>query len=67
GVASALLGMLQFSIGAGTGAIVGLLHDGTGRPMAVTMAACATLSLLITITAERMTTHNPAPVAALAD
>ena len=32
GVASALLGMLQFSVGAATGAIVGLLHDGTARP-----------------------------------
>jgi DHA1 family bicyclomycin/chloramphenicol resistance-like MFS transporter len=38
GVASALLGMLQFSVGAATGAIVGLFHEGTPRPMAFTMA-----------------------------
>lgn len=54
GVASALLGMLQFSIGAGTGAIVGVLHDGTARPMAFTMAACATVSLVITLASERL-------------
>lgn len=53
GAASALLGMLQFTIGAATGALVGLFHDGTGRPMALTMAGCATLSALITIIAER--------------
>jgi DHA1 family bicyclomycin/chloramphenicol resistance-like MFS transporter len=44
GVASALLGMLQFSVGAATGALVGLFHDGTARPMAVTMAGCAAIS-----------------------
>lgn len=53
GAASALLGMLQFTIGAATGALVGLLHDGTGRPMALTMAGCATLGAVITILAER--------------
>jgi DHA1 family bicyclomycin/chloramphenicol resistance-like MFS transporter len=53
GVASALLGMLQFSIGAATGAIVGLFHDGTARPMAVTMAGCAVISLAITMASER--------------
>ena len=53
GAASALLGMLQFTIGAATGALVGLFHDGTGRPMALTMAGCAAISALITIAAER--------------
>ena len=53
GVASALLGMLQFAVGAATGALVGLLHDGTGRPMAVTMAGCATLGAIIILAAER--------------
>jgi DHA1 family bicyclomycin/chloramphenicol resistance-like MFS transporter len=53
GAASALLGMLQFTIGATTGAIVGLLHDGTVRPMAFTMAGCAVVSLLVILTAER--------------
>jgi len=36
-----------------TGAFVGLFHDGTPCPMAATMAACATISLLITRSAER--------------
>jgi MFS transporter, DHA1 family, multidrug resistance protein len=54
GVASALLGMLQFSVGAATGAIVGLFHDGTARPMALTMAGCAAISLAITMASERM-------------
>ncbi len=57
GVASALLGMLQFSIGAGTGALVGLFHDGSPRPMAFTMAGCAILSLIITLVSERWNPH----------
>jgi MFS transporter, DHA1 family, multidrug resistance protein len=51
GVASALLGMLQFAVGAATGALVGVFHDGTGMPMAVTIAACSVASLLITLLA----------------
>lgn len=58
GVASALLGMLQFAVGAAAGAVVGLLHDGTGRPMALTMAACATLGMIVLLGAER---RHPAP------
>jgi MFS transporter, DHA1 family, multidrug resistance protein len=57
GVASALLGMLQFSVGAATGALVGLFHDGTARPMAFGMAGCAIISLLITILSERRNSH----------
>jgi MFS transporter, DHA1 family, multidrug resistance protein len=53
GVASALLGMLQFSVGAATGALVGVFHDGTPRPMAITMAGCAALSLIMTLSTER--------------
>jgi DHA1 family bicyclomycin/chloramphenicol resistance-like MFS transporter len=53
GAASALLGMLQFAVGAATGGIVGLFHDGTGLPMALTIAACGALSLLITAAGER--------------
>ncbi len=41
GSASALLGTLQFGIGALSGAAIGLLHDGTARPMALLMALCA--------------------------
>jgi MFS transporter, DHA1 family, multidrug resistance protein len=53
GVASALLGTLQFTVGAATGAIVGLFHDGTGLPMALTMAGCGALSLAIIVASER--------------
>lgn len=38
GSASALLGTLQFSLGAVAGALTGLLHDGTALPMAVVVA-----------------------------
>ncbi len=41
GSASALMGTLQFAAGAVTGTVVGLFADGTARPMAVTMLACA--------------------------
>jgi MFS transporter, DHA1 family, multidrug resistance protein len=58
GVASALLGMLQFSVGAATGALVGLFHDGTPRPMAFTMAGCAAISFMITSLSERRN-RNP--------
>jgi DHA1 family bicyclomycin/chloramphenicol resistance-like MFS transporter len=58
GVASALLGMLQFSVGAATGALVGFFHDGTPRPMAFTMAGCAIMSLMITVSSERQN-RNP--------
>jgi MFS transporter, DHA1 family, multidrug resistance protein len=63
GVASALLGMLQFSVGAATGAIVGLFHDGTARPMAFTMAGCAVVSLVVTIATERMNNFHSVSVA----
>ena len=53
GVASALLGTLQFAVGAATGAVVGVFHDGTGLPMALTIAACGAVSLLITAAGER--------------
>ena len=40
GSASALLGTIQYSIGASAGALVGLLHNGSAVPMTATMAAC---------------------------
>src|SRR4051812_29958056 len=53
GAASALLGMLQFAVGAATGAIVGVFHDGTPLPMALTIAACGAASLAVTFASER--------------
>ncbi len=41
GSASALLGTLQFVVGAGAGALVGVLHNGTAMPMAGIIAICS--------------------------
>lgn len=38
GIASALLGILQFLLGAAGGALVGVFHDGTALPMAIQIA-----------------------------
>ena len=40
GSASALMGTLQFAIGAGAGALLGALQDGTAVPMAAVIAGC---------------------------
>jgi len=40
GSASALLGTIQYALGASAGALVGMLHNGTAVPMTATMAAC---------------------------
>jgi DHA1 family bicyclomycin/chloramphenicol resistance-like MFS transporter len=53
GAASALLGTLQFTVGAITGAVVGLFHDGSALPMALTIAGCGAVSLGITVASER--------------
>lgn len=44
GAASALLGILQFTLGAICGALVNIMHDGTLQPMAFGMAITATIS-----------------------
>src|SRR5262249_24074166 len=46
GSASALLGTVQFSAAAVASVTVGLLHDGSARPMAAVIAACGALALL---------------------
>ncbi len=52
GTASALLGMLGYIVGAGSGALVGVLHDGTAVPMAVMVAGCSTCAWLILLWAR---------------
>jgi DHA1 family bicyclomycin/chloramphenicol resistance-like MFS transporter len=52
GSASALTGALQFSIGAPVVALLGAIHDGTARPMAIVILACATLALAINLTTK---------------
>ena len=63
GSASALLGSLQFGIAALAAALVGVLHDGTARPMAVVMLVCAGGAMLV---AWRTARYQAAPRAALA-
>jgi DHA1 family bicyclomycin/chloramphenicol resistance-like MFS transporter len=41
GSAAALLGATQFVLGAGTGALIGLFHNGTALPMVGVVALCA--------------------------
>jgi DHA1 family bicyclomycin/chloramphenicol resistance-like MFS transporter len=46
GSASALLGTLQFVVGAISGIVVGTLYNGTALPMAGTIAACCVAALV---------------------
>jgi MFS transporter, DHA1 family, multidrug resistance protein len=43
GSASALLGTIQYTLGASAGAMVGMFHDHTAFPMVATMAVCSAL------------------------
>ena len=47
GSASALMGSIQMSIGAGTAALVSLLQNHTALPMTGVMACCAITALLV--------------------
>ena len=47
GSASALLGMFGFGLGACSGALVGVLHNGTALPMAFVIALCGVGSWLV--------------------
>ncbi|PWC39386.1 Bcr/CflA family multidrug efflux MFS transporter [Azospirillum sp. TSO35-2] len=49
GTASALAGMMQFSIGAVSGWVVGLLADGTAKPMALVIGGSALVSLALNL------------------
>ena len=46
GSASALLGTIQYTIGASAGALVGMLHNDTALPMAASMALCGVVGWL---------------------
>ncbi len=48
GTASALMGTIQFGLGAIGAGLVSTLFDGTAVPLAATMAGCAVLALVIT-------------------
>ena len=49
GSASAMIGVLQFVLGAVAGMLVGALHDGTARPLAliITLCGCGALAALL--------------------
>lgn len=53
GAASALLGVIQFSLAAGIGALVGALNDGSALPMTGVMACAAMTGLLALSFARR--------------
>lgn len=46
GSASALIGVMQFGLGASLGAAIGAVHDGTAVPMAAALAACGLAGVL---------------------
>jgi DHA1 family bicyclomycin/chloramphenicol resistance-like MFS transporter len=54
GSASALLGTMQYGGGAVAGLAMGLLADGTARPMAFAMLGCALLALLAALYRPRL-------------
>ncbi len=47
GMAAALLGTLQYGLAALASAAVAHLHDGTAKPMALTIAGCGLLSVVV--------------------
>ncbi|CAH2030262.1 MFS transporter [Trichlorobacter ammonificans] len=53
GSASALLGTIQYTLGATAGACVGMFHNGTGLPMALTMAGCAVAGTVAAVVARK--------------
>jgi DHA1 family bicyclomycin/chloramphenicol resistance-like MFS transporter len=53
GAASAVLGLLQYAVGAGTGAAVGLLANGTAIPMAGAIAVCEVMVWVVVGWTER--------------
>ena len=55
GSASALLGTIQYTLGASGGALVGLFHNGTALPMTATMLFCGVAGLCALITAGNHT------------
>ncbi|MGB3598414.1 MAG: multidrug effflux MFS transporter, partial [Pseudomonas neustonica] len=53
GVASALMGTMQFAIAGLTSALVGVLHDGSSVPMALVMAGCGVVTVTMAFLARR--------------
>ncbi len=53
GSASALIGSLQFTVAALASGLVGALHDGSARPMALVIAVCGVITLLLALYSAR--------------
>ncbi|MFE8603659.1 Bcr/CflA family multidrug efflux MFS transporter [Archangium violaceum] len=68
GVASAVLGSLQFSVSAVASASVGFLNDGSLLPMAAVMAVCASASCLsaLSVPLRKQDEDQEAPAASAA-
>lgn len=49
GSASALIGSLQFTVAAGVSGLVGALHDGSARPMAMVIAVCGVITVVLAL------------------
>ena len=60
GSASALLGTVQYTLGATAGAVVGMLHDGTAVPMTATMATCGVIGWCAIVGGLRRSLLRPA-------
>jgi DHA1 family bicyclomycin/chloramphenicol resistance-like MFS transporter len=62
GSASALLGTIQYTLGAAAGASVGMFHNGTAIPMTATMTTCAVVGWGAVLLSARTPSahHHPA-------
>lgn len=58
GIASALMGTMQFAIAGVTSAAVGVLHDDSAVPMAGVMAVCGVLTVLMALMARRVSARQ---------
>ncbi|ABB31913.1 drug resistance transporter, Bcr/CflA subfamily [Geobacter metallireducens RCH3] len=61
GSASALLGTIQYTLGATAGALVGMFHNGTAVPMTATMALCGVLGWCAIVGVARASSARRAP------
>ncbi len=53
GSASALIGSLQFVVAAVAAGMVGVLHDGTARPMALIICVCGAVTVVLALATAR--------------
>jgi DHA1 family bicyclomycin/chloramphenicol resistance-like MFS transporter len=63
GSASALIGAVQFALGAAAGALLGTLHNGTALPMASVIALCGAASFICLQVMVNRVRVKPAPAA----